>query len=106
MPATADLCSLNLLHLTEGNATTRQIAIKQLETIKNCKAVQLLVSLNEIGAKKNPSQPELKGICTRGRNRTGTSLLTQDFESSASTSSATRAEMDGKYKVNLLLIQN
>ena len=42
---------------------------------------------------------------TRGRNRTGTSLLTQDFESSASTSSATRAKMDGKYTIFLQIKQ-
>lgn len=33
----------------------------------------------------------MKSFCTSGRNRTGTSVTSPDFESSASTSSATDA---------------
>lgn len=42
--------------------------------------------------RKTPLQLRWKGVCARDRNRTDTPLRAADFESAASTNSATRAE--------------
>ena len=53
-------------------------------------------------AYKSPSEKSDGLFCTRGRGRTGTLLLELDFESSASTNSATRAKWDA----NIILVLN
>ncbi len=45
----------------------------------------------EVGFNENPRKKSFRGFCARDWNRTSTSLRTADFESAASTNSATRA---------------